>query len=230
MATKMYVLLEADKCQTDPVSRLVAQLVDQLKLQSSQNCESSRAVSIPNESKEHCQLKKPIEIVFPANGKRVKTAITAETCIDSCGQAKAKVSVSTNQDPGSDQALLPYCELVTEGYSCKRRNGLDPTNSELRGVKKFEYVPLKSKIPDYRDGCKGRSEAVADHPSRNDGGRKLDSRSMPVIAGLRQDCAKNLPRDRLVKYKACVNRRDGLQDTCDPMARDALKKCCRPNQ
>lgn len=209
----------------------MAKLVDQL----------NNRKNVSNEDN-YCPNNKPVEIIYAPTTKKpqASAAITAETCIDSQGQAKAKISVTTNQNDDKKETLkinddvVPYqCQLVED--DCQRRNGLD--SMEPRGLKKFACTPAKFKVaaiaptPRNDDRCaKIKPIYLSDNLSSKGSNSCLKAPRLittPMIPGLRESCAKSLPEERLIKYKACLRRRNGLQDECDPLTRKVLKKCCK---
>ncbi|KAJ8673028.1 hypothetical protein QAD02_004289 [Eretmocerus hayati] len=111
-----------------------------------------------------------------------------------------------------------------------KRNGLDPTFAEMKGLKKFQCVPVKPAIPDYssRGGkCAGQRTALSDHMSSSSNASKCSAVQPRWNPQPKRDCPKNLPAERINRFKACINRKDGMQDKCDPLAKSALKDCCR---
>ncbi|KAL7295857.1 hypothetical protein TKK_0010902 [Trichogramma kaykai] len=172
------------------------------------------------------------------NPPTTKSTITAETIIDAKGCAATKVSVSTDQCrkeyPGqqSNQCYndsLPNNNII---LSCGRRNGLDPTFRECRGMKKFQYLPLKPTIGpalSNSSNCANKMFALSDSSSTlaSKPACFRSRQDSPVISGLRENCLKNIPRQRLIKYNSCINRNNGLQDRCDPVTKHAISKCCK---
>ena len=162
-------------------------------------------------------------------------AITAETSVDSSGRAHAKLTMRTDNEREKPKETL-LCQRVKkkgkeEVFVCRRRNGLDPTPAELRGERKFEYLPLKSNIPEYntsKSGKCGKPIVLSDHMSN--GSAHLGSkfrRNTDVYPGgmMKKNCPANIPEERLNKYDTCINRRNGLQDKCDAVSKNALKSC-----
>lgn len=152
--------------------------------------------------------------------------VVAEACLDSYGKAKAKVSVCSNEQSKDESIVRDEANDVS---SCGRRNGLDPTPGELRGQRKFEYLPRKSKIPEYKGRCANvKSIAISDHLSSPSTASKYSgygrSRRNP---DLRENCPRNIPEARLNKYSACISRKNGLQDKCDAVSQNALKSCSK---
>lgn len=235
--------------------RLMTQLADQLKnrpfdiqdtahiLSTHNNGYASRTPNIINENdgsttnalqvaRLHTSLDNRQDTIEPkqhifAPDVSSNTRVLAEACVDySCGRAKAKVSVCNNEHQSKDESIV--VKETNDVYSCGRRNGLDPTPGELRGLKKFEYLPRKSKIPEYKGACANvKSLAISDHLSSASTASKYSGYRSRRNSGLREDCPKNIPEARLNKYSACTSRRNGLQDKCDAVSRNALRSCSK---
>jgi hypothetical protein len=123
------------------------------------------------------------------------------------------------------------CEGPVSCAFREKRNGLEPSPAELR-ARKFIYLPLKSKALDCREriGRRGPS-LIGDYcgskvsVNSRSSGNYFANRITPAVAEMKK-CARNIPEARLIKYNACITRRDGMQDKCDALSRKALKKCC----
>ena len=194
----------------------MVQLVDKLK---NESCPA------PAAPREQC---KPAKEVAPTElhlGPGIKAAIVAQACAET-GRAEAKLLLSSDREPKPPHQ--PAC--TPEPPPCGRRNGLDPTHSELRGQRKFEYLPRSSKIPDYKGAkCRTGGLVLSDHLSTSSAGSGLSCRKrvgLPVPPP-KPACPKNIPAARLAKYTACISKNNGLQDRCDSVAKYALKTCCK---
>ncbi|OXU31827.1 hypothetical protein TSAR_004055 [Trichomalopsis sarcophagae] len=258
MVTKMYILVEADQpVHADPLSRLMTQLADQLKNRPHEiqdahvlsTHDNGYALRTPNYSTEtdrsttnglqvarlHSSLDNRRDIIEPkslsehilgpdvSNNTRL---VVAEACVDSSGRAKAKVSVCNNEQ-SKDESILK--EEAKDVYTCGRRNGLDPTPGELRGLRKFEYLPKKSKIPEYKGGCANvKSIAISDHLSSASTASKYSGYGSRRNSGMKEAvCPRNIPEARLNKYRACASRKNGLQDKCDAHSKESSDKGAR---
>ncbi|XP_011500350.1 PREDICTED: uncharacterized protein LOC105364177 [Ceratosolen solmsi marchali] len=155
-----------------------------------------------------------------------KSAIVAEACVDDTGEAHTKILVNSeapkkNCAPSNPRLCKLECPLACS--SRERRNGLEPTFAELRG-KKFLYLPVKSSRCHNVGPILYDSTSTSSINSTNSG--YYANRITPVVAEMKR-CARNIPEARLIKYNACITRKDGMQDNCDPLTRRALKKCYR---
>lgn len=196
---------------------MLSQLIEIKKTEESQPCQPVCKIVRPDQKKASiCSPKscpKNPDLCIEVNRDCLKSTITAETSSDSCGNTNAKVVLNTC----CPEEKIPICFLKptkvdTPEHRCIKKLQVEPGCSptmkmitESQGPKK--NAPVCNKFVDASPKWVKRGPYLTD-------------------AGVPEDCARNIPDERLIKYVATVSRHNGLQDHVDPISENALKSCC----